>query len=155
VRAACNHGTSRAADTEFCIENHFLDTHIRPAHPGPLPWWEHMSRMEVTPFSQDWFRSCSFCGHGLLSQERDGWCCRRGRLRLPPLPLCDDLFRQLEEQYGRQLSRVSRRLNNLFAFSAIGTTGRFVDFQGLANGVLEGRVYHRRLTAATACNADA
>ncbi|KAF7142191.1 hypothetical protein CNMCM5793_009538 [Aspergillus hiratsukae] len=40
---------------------------------------------------------------------------------------------------------MSRRLNNLFAFSAIGTTGRFVPFQGVANVVLEGRVYHRLL----------
>ncbi|EAW24643.1 uncharacterized protein NFIA_101270 [Aspergillus fischeri NRRL 181] len=40
---------------------------------------------------------------------------------------------------------MSRQLNNLFAFSVIGTTGRFVPFQGLANVVLEGRVYHRSL----------
>lgn len=43
---------------------------------------------------------------------------------------------------------MSRRLNNLLAFSAIGTTGRFVPFQGLANVVLEGRVYHRLLDVA-------
>ena len=34
------------------------------------------------------------------------------------------------------------------AFSAIGTTGRFVPFDGLANVVLEGRVYHRLLDLA-------
>jgi hypothetical protein len=43
---------------------------------------------------------------------------------------------------------MSRRVNNLFAFSAIGTTGRFVQFQGLSNVVLEGRVYHRLLDVA-------
>ncbi|KAF5855654.1 hypothetical protein ETB97_008827, partial [Aspergillus alliaceus] len=40
---------------------------------------------------------------------------------------------------------MSRRLNNLFAFSTIGSTGRFVPFPGLADVVLEGRVYHRLL----------
>jgi hypothetical protein len=43
---------------------------------------------------------------------------------------------------------MSRRVNNLFAFSAIGATGRFVQFQGLSNVVLEGRVYHRLLDVA-------
>ncbi|KAB8235605.1 uncharacterized protein BDW43DRAFT_308941 [Aspergillus alliaceus] len=51
-------------------------------------------------------------------------------------------------RYEGQLSRMSRRLNNLFAFSAIGTTGRFVPFHGLANVVLEGHVYHRLLDVA-------
>lgn len=41
-----------------------------------------------------------------------------------------------------------RRLNNLFAFSAIGTSSRFVRFQGPATVVLEGRVYHRLLDVA-------
>lgn len=43
---------------------------------------------------------------------------------------------------------MSRRLNNLFAFSAISTTGQFVRFQGQANVVLEGRIYHRLLDVA-------
>jgi hypothetical protein len=34
-------------------------------------------------------------------------------------------------------------LNNLFAFSAIGATECFVRFQGKANVVVTGRVYHR------------
>jgi hypothetical protein len=41
-------------------------------------------------------------------------------------------------------------LNNPFAFSAIGTTGRFVPFHSFANIVLEGRVYDRLLDLADA-----
>ena len=37
---------------------------------------------------------------------------------------------------------MSYRLNNLFAFSAIRTQGHFIQFQGIANMVLEGQVYY-------------
>jgi len=37
---------------------------------------------------------------------------------------------------------MSRELNEGFSFSALETTGRFVNFQGPGNVVLEGRVYH-------------
>lgn len=43
------------------------------------------------------------------------------------------------------ISAIRRRLNNLFAFSALGATEGFVHFDGLANVVLIGRVYHRLL----------
>lgn len=107
-----------------------------------------MNERPVTPFHQDWSKHCSFCGVALLSQESDGWCCNKGRRRLPNLPQCEELLRPLLDRYSGRLSALSRRVNNLFAFSAIGTTGRFVHFQGLANVVLEGRVYHRLLDVA-------
>lgn len=43
------------------------------------------------------------------------------------------------------VSAISRRLNNLFAFSAIGATEGFVHFGDFANVVLTGRAYHRLL----------
>jgi hypothetical protein len=49
----------------------------------------------------------------------------------------------LLDQYGGCLLHLSHHLNYLFAFSAIRTTGRFVPFQGLANVVLEGQIYHK------------
>ena len=51
-------------------------------------------------------------------------------MRLPPF---DDRPGPLVEPYSGQLSHINRRLNNLFAFSAIGTDGVFVPFQGLVN----------------------
>lgn len=107
-----------------------------------------MNQHPVAPFHQDWSKHCSFCGVALLSQESDGWCCNKGRRRLPNLPGCEGLLQPLLDRYSGRLSAISRRVNNLFAFSAIGTTGRFVQFQGLANVVLEGRVYHRLLDVA-------
>jgi hypothetical protein len=43
------------------------------------------------------------------------------------------------------ISAISRRLNNLFAFSSIGATKGFIRFDGLFNVVLTSRVYHRLL----------
>jgi hypothetical protein len=124
--------------------------YIRPA---PIQmrsrlWWEHLKQMRIWSFYQDWSRRCSFCNIPLLSSERDGWCCNRGQRQLPSLPQCDLLLQQLLDLHQGRVSQMSRRLNNLFAFSAIGTTGRFVPFRGLANVVLEGRVYHRLLDIA-------
>ncbi|KAF7113861.1 hypothetical protein CNMCM5793_004916 [Aspergillus hiratsukae] len=121
-------------------------SHAMPA--ATLRWWDQLARMVVSRFSQDWSRTCSFCTTTLLSTEDDGWCCNQGRKRLPRLPACDDLLGSLLDLYQGRVSQMSRRLNNLFAFSAIGTTGRFVPFQGLANVVLERRVYHRLMDVA-------
>jgi hypothetical protein len=107
-----------------------------------------MNQNPVSPFHWDWSKHCSFCVVTLLSQESDGWFCNKGRRRLPRLPECEELLQPLLDRYSGRLSAISRRVNNLFAFSAIGTTGRFVQFQGLANVVLEGRVYHRLLDVA-------
>lgn len=111
-------------------------------------WWTRLVQNKVIPFSQEWSRVCSFCGIGLLSTEANGWCCNNGRTHLPQLPSCDGLLKSLLKLCPRQLSHLSRRLNNLFAFSAIGVAGRFVRFQGPANVAIEGRVYHRLIDVA-------
>jgi hypothetical protein len=53
------------------------------------------------------------------------------------------VFQEYLDSTSQPISAISRRLNNLFAFSAIGATQGFVNFRGLANVVLTGRVYHR------------
>ncbi|KAJ6038891.1 hypothetical protein N7460_007608 [Penicillium canescens] len=111
-------------------------------------WWTRLTQAAVRPFSQDWSKDCSFCGIPLLSTEADGWCCRRGRRRLPHLPPFTPAVQSLLRRYQGRVSAMSRRLNILFAFSAIGTTGQFVRFQRQANAVLEGRLYHRLLDVA-------
>ncbi|KAJ6041223.1 uncharacterized protein N7446_010881 [Penicillium canescens] len=119
-----------------------------PIIPVQPVWWKLLAQAAVRPFSQDWSRDYSFCGVLLLSTEADGWCCRRGRRRLPHLPPFTPAVQSLLDRYQGSVSAMSRRLNNLFAFSAIGTTGQFVRFQGQANVVLEGRIYHRLLDVA-------
>jgi hypothetical protein len=112
------------------------------------PWWLRLAQIKITPFIQKWSKTCSYCGISLLSTEKNGWCCNQGRLHLPQLPSCETLLEPLLNQYQGHLSRMSRRLNNLFAFSAIGTTGHFMKFQGPANVAAEGRVYHRLIDVA-------
>ncbi|KAJ6003691.1 hypothetical protein N7522_006383 [Penicillium canescens] len=119
-----------------------------PIIPVQPVWWKLLAQAAVRPFSQDWSRDCSFCGVLLLSTEADGWCCRRGRRCLPHLPPFTPAVQSLLDRYQGRVSAMSRRLNNLFAFSAIGTTGQFVRLQGQANVVLEGRIYHRLLDVA-------
>ncbi|KAF5857812.1 hypothetical protein ETB97_005221 [Aspergillus alliaceus] len=94
----------------------------------PLRWWDELAAMVVTPFPS--------AGPGPAPSA------------VPPFYLQSKMADPLLLRYEGQLSRMSRRLNNLFAFSAIGTTGRFVPFHGLANVVLEGHVYHRLLDVA-------
>ncbi|KAA8912771.1 hypothetical protein FN846DRAFT_753313, partial [Sphaerosporella brunnea] len=88
---------------------------------------------------------CSFCGSLLLSVEEDGWCCHEGkykRERLPPYP--EPFFSELQRDTERY-SALSRRLNSLFAFTAIGTTGEFLPLPAPSNVVVTGRTYHRIL----------
>jgi hypothetical protein len=102
-----------------------------------------LSRSRFEPFSQQWSKHCSWCNTDLLSTERDGWCCMKGKYPPPRLPPCDDLLLPLQQRHENHLSRMSRVLNEGFTFSALQATGRFVPFQGPANVVLEGRVYHQ------------
>jgi hypothetical protein len=67
----------------------------------------------------------------------------KGKYPPPGLPPCDDLLEPLLQRHENHLSRMSRALNEGFAFSALQATGRFVPFRGPANVVLEGRVYHQ------------
>ncbi|KAA8894733.1 hypothetical protein FN846DRAFT_754643, partial [Sphaerosporella brunnea] len=88
---------------------------------------------------------CSFCGSLLLLVEEDGWCCHEGkykRERLPPYP--ESFFSELQRDTERY-SALSRRLNSLFAFTAIGTTGEFLPLPVSSNVVVTGRTYHRIL----------
>ena len=59
---------------------------------------------------------------------------------MPPYPAT---FQHWLDTTPIPISGISRSLNSLFAFSAIGATEGFVRFQGKANVVVTGRVYHR------------
>ncbi|KAE9372835.1 hypothetical protein N431DRAFT_483523 [Stipitochalara longipes BDJ] len=94
-----------------------------------LTWWERLSDLHVIPFQQKWSKVCTYYSAPLLSKEKlDGAVTARWLDRASGI-----------------ISSISRRLNNLFAFSAIGATEGFVYFDGLANVVLTGRVYYRLL----------
>jgi len=121
---------------------------VRPTHitdRADAPWWLRLSDLHVIPFRQEWSKTCGHCAAPLLSKEKLGWCCDGGRRSLPRLPPYPGPFQHWLDTARISVSAISRRLNNLFAFSAIGATEGFVHFQGLANVVLTGRVYHRIL----------
>jgi hypothetical protein len=99
------------------------------------------------PHLLSWDRDCTKCGCRLLSQEADGWCCRKGRWRLPPLrPYPAEVERGIRQVEATiNVSAISRRLNNLFAMTAIGVQGSFMQLPMPSNVVITGRTYHRIL----------
>jgi hypothetical protein len=92
----------------------------------------------------NWNRICRFCGIKLLTGEEHGWCCNRGQSIAPRLPSYPPELEALAR--SGQLSHISRKLNNLFCFTAIGTTHGFEHFKsGQSSVAVNGRVYHRIL----------
>ncbi|KAI8825297.1 uncharacterized protein EV422DRAFT_492245, partial [Fimicolochytrium jonesii] len=94
-------------------------------------------------------QACPICGAHLMENERESPCCQNGQLligRLPPYPpALENAF----QAHQRNLGNLSRRLNYLFAFSAIGVAdGSFKRFHtGPKALALNGRIYHRMLPA--------
>jgi hypothetical protein len=110
-----------------------------------LPWYQSLNKWPTLEYRTGWARSCSTCASPLLDQEKDGWCCNQGRWWLPPLEPYPAAFADFLDQNAQALQEHARTLNNLFAFSAIGYTGRQLKFAGPQNVVITGRVYHRML----------
>ncbi|RPB25636.1 hypothetical protein L211DRAFT_875427 [Terfezia boudieri ATCC MYA-4762] len=94
-----------------------------------------------------WNHTCSFCHTQLLNNERNGWCCNRGTLiaHLSPFLPLPTSFENLCYNSDINFSWLSRRINSLYAFTAIGTTGEFIHFTGISNVAVTGRIYHRLL----------
>lgn len=126
----------------------------RRNHPTICPvlsWWQRLSTIYSSTYNLSWSHNCTYCGIRLLNSERNGWCCNNGKYysRLQPLqPLLSTLTNLCNTQ-DLHFSWLSRRINNLYAFTALGTTGKFINFSGLSNVVVTGRVYHRMLDLST------
>jgi hypothetical protein len=93
-----------------------------------------------------WSRSCGKCHAILLDGEDPSFCCNNGKWIAPPLPpLPVNLTRIVEHSPQKgELSSRSRRLNNLFCFTAIGATQGFQRFTTApASVAITGRTYHR------------
>ncbi|KAI3551986.1 hypothetical protein CSPX01_00662 [Colletotrichum filicis] len=108
-------------------------------------WWLHLSRLHVRPFRQAWTGRCTFCSAVLLTTEKSGWCCVNGTRVASKLPPYPPDFQRWIDNTTLPLSAISRRLEYLFAFSAIGASEGFVHFGVPADVVVSGRVYHRLL----------
>jgi hypothetical protein len=114
--------------------------------PDPHLWYRGFTRaMHRNRWSSPtWNQSCTYCGIQLLQGEENGWCCNKGKTIAPPLPPLPPAFVQLSQR--RDISSLSRKLNNLFTFTAIGTSNGFQQFQhGLSSVAVNGRIYHRMI----------
>ena len=110
-----------------------------------LPWWVQVNRDMDFSWRTHWDRNCPTCGVRLLSVEGKAFCCREGRLTLPLLPPYPIYFTDVMDQWRPRAASFIRKLNGLFSFTAIGTTGGFA--KGLWGAVaVTGRVYHRILS---------
>jgi hypothetical protein len=81
----------------------------------------------------------------LLRTEENGWCCSKGKYLLPALPSYPRAIEEEFEIYNQQLNSLSRKLNNLFAFTILGVTGGFRKLPAPSNVAITGRVYHQIL----------
>lgn len=93
-----------------------------------------------------WKRTCAKCRAVLLDGEAPTFCCNNGKWIAPPLPPLPATMTNVVESspQKRNMSSHSRRLNNLFTFTAIGATQHFHHFAtGTASVAVTGRTYHR------------
>ena len=117
------------------------------------PWWVKFGRsMKRSRWrAPTWRRSCDKCGAHLLDGEDRSFCCNNGKWIAPPLPpLPTNLTNVVNNSPTKtELSSRSRALNNLFCFTAIGSTQGFQRFDtGPASVAITGRTYHRVFDAA-------
>jgi hypothetical protein len=121
-------------------------SHPRRRNPRQLlEWWDRLATIEVEVNRFAWNHHCSVCHSWLLSVEDDGWCCRDGKYKRERLPSYPEPFSSELQRDPERYSALSRRLNSLFAFTAIGTTGEFLPLPAPSNVVVTGRTYHRIL----------
>ncbi|KAJ8580113.1 hypothetical protein M405DRAFT_692092, partial [Rhizopogon salebrosus TDB-379] len=89
---------------------------------------------------------CQYCSALLLKGENNSFCCNNGACITPRLPPLPPHIRNIlsSPTLSRNLSQLSRRLNNLFSFTAIGSSKGFAHFhQGISSVAITGRTYHR------------
>jgi hypothetical protein len=94
----------------------------------------------------EWDYTCPSCNACLLHGEKKSFCCNDGKWVIPPLPPLPPRLSLLlsDRQFSQNISSRSRRLNNLFAFTAIGATNGFTTFKtGVSTVSITGRTYHR------------
>ena len=114
-------------------------------------WWSNLPTLRCHTPKICWSHSCTFCNTKLLNTERNGWCCNQGKYiqNLQPLHPLPTSIIDLCYNPDIHFSWLCRRINSLYAFTAIGTTGSFIHVTGVSNVVVTGRIYHRMLNLNT------
>ena len=115
-----------------------------------VPWWERLENLasSTQPFTLQWNKPCEFCGAELLESESKAFCCGNGKAVLPTLEPYPIEIRSLILRDVPAFAGLSRKLNNMFCFTTLGTTGGFLTQNdrclppGAPTVVLNGRTYH-------------
>ncbi|CAG8641606.1 26675_t:CDS:2 [Racocetra persica] len=111
-------------------------------------WWDILYTLGETPLSPmtfTWDRSCPYCSTMLLTDELAEFCCNHGKRILPLLPSYPTDINSIFN--NTNISTLSRKLNSLFTFTAIGVQGQFVHLSPPSSVCITGRTYHRILPA--------
>ncbi|CAG8698327.1 14718_t:CDS:2, partial [Cetraspora pellucida] len=108
-------------------------------------WWDvlyALSKTAIQPLIFTWTQKCSHCSITLLTGESAEFCCNRGKRILPLLPSYPTNMDNILNDRG--ISILSRKLNALFSFMAIGVQGQFVHHPSPSFVCITGRTYHHR-----------
>ena len=120
---------------------------IPPIPPAAQQWWDCVPQVLLHKWSPPmWTKTCHSCGARLLSSENSTFCCNNGErtTQVNQLPRLPGEMRGLlyDVRTSSVISGNSRRLNNLFAFTAIGFTGDRQNIPHDSHVAISGRSYH-------------
>lgn len=90
-----------------------------------------------------WDRECQYCQTMLLTGELPEFCCNRGKHMIPSLPSYPENINNI--LIDPTCSNLSRKLNALFSFTAIGVQGQFVTLPAPSSVCITGHTYYRIL----------
>ncbi|CAG8496235.1 7053_t:CDS:2 [Cetraspora pellucida] len=109
-------------------------------------WWnklDSLNKTTIMPLTFLWDRRCDICSTTLLTGEMPEFCCNRGKRILPSLPPYPMEINDIINNCN--VSTLSRKLNMLFSFTAIGVQGQFLNLPAPSSVCITGRTYHRIL----------
>lgn len=142
------------SDSDSGSQPHPPDDDIAPFRPRMFriarPWWDCIPLILARQWtSPTWTKVCPFCNARLLTTETSRFCCNNGErtTQIDQLPELPNQMRMLlyDVRASSVISRTSRKLNNIFAFTAIGFTGHHRNVPYNSHVAISGRAYHRML----------
>ena len=100
-------------------------------------------KVKQTPLNELKWIEWQRCGAFKLNTESKGFCCGNGKKHVVDLPEVPSIVLEMIRK-EKELQHRARAYNNLFSFSAVGTTGLkgFHYHDGFSNLVLHGQSYH-------------
>ena len=122
----------------------FCCTHIQTS--SIIPWWRSLISHSTALLPIRWSHNYSYCSTLILNTKQNRLCYNHGHYLhlqsfLPFLSIISDMCTDIHSRF----SWLSRRINTLYAFTTIRTTGEFINFSRVCNVRVSGCIYHRML----------